>query len=42
MADRLNELSKISVKEAEEGDVLQKGWVYVAPGGKHMEVVKDC
>ena len=42
MADRLNELSKISVKEAEEGDILQKGWVYVAPGGKHMEVVKTA
>ncbi len=40
MAERLNELSKISVKEAEEGDILQKGWVYVAPGGKHMEVTK--
>ncbi len=42
MADRLNELSKISVKEAEEGDILQKGWVYVASGGKHMEVVKTA
>ena len=41
MADRLNELSKVSVKEAEDGDVLQKGWVYVAPGGKHMKVVKN-
>ena len=40
MADRLNELSQVSVKEAEEGDVLEKGHVYVAPGGKHMEVVK--
>lgn len=40
MADRLNELSKISVKEAEDGDILTKGWVYVAPGGKHMEVAK--
>ncbi|MBO5302626.1 MAG: chemotaxis-specific protein-glutamate methyltransferase CheB [Lachnospiraceae bacterium] len=40
MADRLNELSSVSVKEAEDGDILQKGWVYVAPGGKHMEVVK--
>ncbi|GHU41021.1 chemotaxis response regulator protein-glutamate methylesterase [Clostridia bacterium] len=38
MADRLNEISKIKVKEAEEGDVLQKGWLYVAPGGYHMEV----
>ena len=40
MADRLNELSEVSVKEAEEGDVLEKGHVYVAPGGMHMEVVK--
>ncbi len=40
MADRLNELSEVSVKEAQEGDALEKGHVYVAPGGKHMEVVK--
>lgn len=40
MAERLNEISKVHVKEAEEGDILKKGWVYVAPGGKHMEVVK--
>ncbi len=40
MADRLNEVSAISVKEAENGDRLEKGHVYVAPGGKHMEVVK--
>ena len=40
MADRLNELSEISVKEAQEGDILEKGHVYVAPVGKHMEVVK--
>ncbi|MCI8281886.1 MAG: chemotaxis-specific protein-glutamate methyltransferase CheB [Lachnospiraceae bacterium] len=38
MADRLNEVSKVHVKEAEEGDVLRAGWVYVAPGGKHLEV----
>ena len=41
MADRLNEVSKINVKEAEDGDKLEKGWIYVAPGGKHMEVVKS-
>jgi two-component system chemotaxis response regulator CheB len=40
MADRLNEVSEIQVKEAEDGDVLRKGHVYVAPGGRHMEVVK--
>lgn len=40
MAERLNEVSRIHVKEAEDGDVLEKGTVYVAPGGKHMEVKK--
>ena len=40
MADRLNQISEINVKEAEHGDRLQKGTVYVAPGGKHMEVEK--
>ena len=40
MADRLNEVSPIHVKEAADGDVLQKGTVYVAPGGRHMEVKK--
>ena len=40
MADRLNEVSPIAVKEAQDGDKLEKGQIYVAPGGKHMEVVK--
>ncbi|MCR5785397.1 MAG: chemotaxis response regulator protein-glutamate methylesterase [Eubacterium sp.] len=39
MANRLNELSEVEVKEAEDGDVLKKGWVYIAPGGKHIRVV---
>ena len=38
MADRLNELSRIRVKEAEDNEILQKGTVYVAPGGKHLKV----
>lgn len=41
MADRLNEISPIHVKEAEDGDILKNGTVYVAPGGKHMEVIKS-
>lgn len=41
MADRLNEVSPICVKEAEDGDILKKGTVYVAPGGKHMEIKKS-
>lgn len=39
LAERLNSLSKISVKEAVEGDVLENGKVYIAQGGKHMNVV---
>ncbi len=37
-ADRLNELSQVRVKEAEEGEVLKPGVVLVAPGRGHMSV----
>ncbi len=37
-AQRLNELSRITVKEAKEGDVLKPGLVLIAPGGGHMRV----
>ena len=40
LAMRLNEMSQVTVKEAADGDVLQKGWVYIAPGGKQMRVLK--
>lgn len=35
-ATRLNSLCNISVKEAENGDVLKPGCAYLAPGGKQM------
>jgi two-component system chemotaxis response regulator CheB len=35
-ANRLNSLCKISVKEAEQGDVLKPGCAYLAPGGRQM------
>ncbi len=41
LAERLDSLGPISVKEAEEGDLLEKGHVYIAPGGKHMKVAKS-
>jgi len=41
LADRLNSLSEIFVKEADDGDILMKGRVYIAKGGKHLRVVKD-
>jgi two-component system chemotaxis response regulator CheB len=37
-AERLDQLSAISVKEAEDGETLTKGVVYIAPGGGHMGV----
>ncbi len=40
LADRLNEMSKVTVKEAADGDVLQKGTVYIAKGGSQMRVVR--
>ena len=42
LAGRLNTLSVLSVKEAAEGDVLMPGGVYLARGGRHMNVVKSC
>jgi two-component system chemotaxis response regulator CheB len=39
-AARLNDECAIQVKEAEDGDVLTTGNVYIAPGGKHM-ALKD-
>lgn len=38
LASRLDDLSKISVKEAEEGEILQKGTVYIAKGGTHLGI----
>lgn len=37
-AERLNSLSELDVKEAEEGDELKNGTVYIARGGQHMKV----
>ncbi|MCM1272211.1 MAG: chemotaxis-specific protein-glutamate methyltransferase CheB [Clostridium sp.] len=38
LSARLNDLSKIEVKEAEENEKLQKGVVYIAKGGTHLTV----
>lgn len=37
-AERLNQTSKVKVKEAEDGDEIRKGMALVAPGNRHMEV----
>jgi two-component system, chemotaxis family, protein-glutamate methylesterase/glutaminase len=39
-AERLNQCSKIEVKEANEGDVLRPGLALLAPGRGHMRVVR--
>ncbi|MDD4503666.1 MAG: CheB methylesterase domain-containing protein, partial [Clostridiaceae bacterium] len=36
LSERLDSLSQINIKEAEEGDVLKPGWAYIAPGDYHM------
>ncbi len=38
LAERLNSQSVIKVREAEEGDILQSGTVYIAPGDYHMTI----
>lgn len=39
-ADRLNEICKISVKEAEDGDVVKQGRALIAPGNRHLLLKK--
>ncbi|MGQ8921544.1 protein-glutamate O-methylesterase CheB [Bacillus halotolerans] len=41
LADRLNHLSDIRVKEAKDGDAALNGCVYIAPGGKNISVIKN-
>jgi two-component system chemotaxis response regulator CheB len=37
---RLNEVCQFEVREAEDGDEVRSGRVLIAPGGRHMEVVR--
>lgn len=39
LSERLNSLSELNVKEASEGDVLLPGNVYIAMGGKHLNIL---
>jgi two-component system chemotaxis response regulator CheB len=38
-AERLNRVSSLTIKEAEDGDLLAPSTAYVAPGGRHMAIV---
>ncbi len=41
LAARLNDISEISVREAEDGDELRAGCVYIAPGDHHLDLSRD-
>ncbi len=41
-AERMNSLSAVTVKEAAEGDELREGTVYIAMGGRHLNVVTSA
>lgn len=40
LADRMNRMYHLNIKEAEDAEVLKPGNVYIAPGGKHLRVSK--
>lgn len=41
LANRLNTLSEIEVKEGEDGEALKRGFCYIAPGDFHMSIVQE-
>ena len=41
LAERLNSLSELEVKEAENKEAVRNGVVYIAPGGLHMTIDKN-
>jgi len=41
LADRLNKISPLQVKEAEDGEPVKEGVAYLAPGDYHMEVKRE-
>jgi len=41
LAERLNSMSSLKVKEAENGETIYGGTVYIAPGGKQMLIVSS-
>lgn len=41
LAERLNSLSALTVKEAEHNDVIREGLVLIAPGDYHMNIERE-
>ena len=42
LAERLNGMSQVTVKEAEDGEPILPGHVYIAPGGYHLTVTGNA
>ena len=42
LADHLARASGMPAAEAQDGEIVQNGHIYVAPGGKHMELMKQA
>jgi two-component system, chemotaxis family, protein-glutamate methylesterase/glutaminase len=40
LADHLGRASGLPAAEGQDGEIIKNGHIYVAPGGKHMELVK--
>jgi two-component system chemotaxis response regulator CheB len=41
LAERLEAVSALTVREAQEGDLLEPGGAWLAPGGFHMEIKRS-
>ena len=41
-AAKLNELSRLEVREAAEGDEVKPGYVFLAPAGRHLTLKRDA
>lgn len=40
LAERLNAMSELNVKEAVNDEIMRRGTVYIAPGDKHLKIVR--
>jgi two-component system, chemotaxis family, protein-glutamate methylesterase/glutaminase len=40
LAERLNRICLVRIKEAEEGDIIEAGTAYICPGGQHLSLRK--
>ena len=41
LADRLDTISEVAVKEAENNEIIEPGHVYIAPGNYHLKIALD-